>query len=114
MPVLALLNNSAYSVAIQVGSEADMLAFTKLALEHDLGIEDWETIRNLCKACSEGNPGAHPDAPSYTDGQTLHVAIAAPSDDILRSVLTAWAEAHPASRIDGIQVLVPGVPQTFS
>jgi tetratricopeptide (TPR) repeat protein len=114
---LQLLRPSAattYSIAIQIGSEADMLALTSLAREHDLGIEDWETIRNLCKACSEGNPGAHPGATSYTDGQTLHLTIAAPSDAILRDVLSAWSDAHHHSGIGQITVLVPGAQPALS
>ncbi len=114
---LQLLHGSAYTtyiIQIQVGSEADAQALAQLVIEQEMEIEDWETIRQLCKACNEGNPGVYAGAASYADGQSIHLAIAALHDNALSSVLATWANAHPQSKIIDIEVLVPGARESLS
>lgn len=97
-----------YQVRGRVGGEEDVLALAELAEQHGCGIEDWETIRRICAACSRGNPGAH-ELPSREPGQTIATfAIAARGDAELRALLTAWAGDHPDRAALDLTVLVPG------
>jgi tetratricopeptide (TPR) repeat protein len=108
---LQLLQESAYTtyaVRISRPTETGILALATLADDHDLGIEDWDTIRHLCKACSEGTPEAHEGPAFLPPEQRTTLAIAALSDDQLRGVIQQWAAAHPQSEVSEISVLVPG------
>lgn len=97
-----------YQVQARVGGEEDVLALAELAEQHGCGIEDWETIRRICAACSRGNPGAH-ELPSREPGQSIATfAIAALDDAELRALLTAWAGDHPGRAALDLTVLVPG------
>lgn len=98
-----------YQVRVRVGGAEDVLALAELVEEHGCGIEDWETIRRICAACSRGNPGPHEPA-SQEQGQNITtLAIAARNDAALRALLTAWVGDHPERAALDLTVLVPGV-----
>ena len=96
-----------YQVRAQVGGEADALALATLAEEHGCGIEDWETIRRICAACSRGNPGSY-DEPEHVVGSTVTFAIAAQDDTQLRTVLDRWTADHTRRAVLDLTVLVLG------
>jgi hypothetical protein len=97
-----------YMVRVQAASTDDVLGLATLAEERDCGIEDWETIRQLCAACSAGNPGPHDTPAPYAEGQLVELAIAATSDGALRDLLAAWNTAYPASLALDVTLLLPG------
>jgi hypothetical protein len=107
---IQLLRASAYQtyvVRLRAGSAGDLLALVEQAEGRGCGIEDWETIRQLCASCSTGSPGPHAAAPDYADGQQVELAIAAEDDNVLRELLRAWAEAHPGSAALAIALMLP-------
>lgn len=97
-----------YRVQARVGGEDDVLALAELAEQHGCGIEDWETIRRICAACSRGNPGPHDPVPREPGQNIATFAIAARTDAELRALLTAWADDHPGRAALDLTVLVPG------
>lgn len=115
--MLALLRASAYTtyqVRARVSGAAAIVALAELAEAHDCGVEDWETIRRICAACSRGLPDPHePPAPSH-EGDEVALAIAATRDDDLRRLLEIWSSAHPGCAAIELAVLVPGAPPTLS
>jgi hypothetical protein len=100
--------HATYAVRVQAASTDDVLALATLAEERDCGIEDWDTIRQLCAACSAGNPGSHEAPAPYAAGQFVELAIAATSDAALRELLAAWGATHPASTALDVTLLLPG------
>jgi hypothetical protein len=91
-----------------------VLALAELAEEQGCGIEDWESIRRLCAACSRGSPSPHA-APEHVGGPTMAtLAIAARDDIALGALLNRWAAARPGRAAREISILLPGAPQTLS
>lgn len=96
-----------YQVRVMVGGAEDVIALAELAEQYDCGIEDWETIRRICAACSRGNPGPH-EPSSQEQGQNITTfAIAARDDAALRALLTAWVGDHPERAALDLTVLIP-------
>lgn len=58
--------------------------------------EDWsESIRMLCKACSEGDPdaGEHDHAPELATGEARRFGLAAESREAAEALLESWVAA---------------------
>jgi len=90
---LAILVPSEYAtfeVTLQASSIKDLQALADLAKKHDLGTEDWTTIRRLCKECSEDRPGEYsqPELPALQE--PMYLAFAVKSEKELQSVLETW------------------------
>jgi hypothetical protein len=103
-----------YRVRARVAGADDVLALAELAEEQGCGVEDWETIRRICAACSRGNPGPR-EAPDRAAEPTIAtLAIAARGDRELRALLDAWAAARPGCGALDLTVLLPGAPPTLS
>lgn len=68
---------------------------------HDGQIEDWsETVRYICKACSEGDPDQKHDHPPVTEnGDTRWLGLAAVDEGMLRSAIDDWLDEHPEARL---------------
>jgi tetratricopeptide (TPR) repeat protein len=108
---LQLLHGSPYAtyvVRVQVGGADDVLALADLAVERDLGVEDWETIRHICATCSQGSPGTHAMPTPHDAGERVELAIAARSDDELQAMLEIWRTAQAACAVLDVILLVPG------
>lgn len=96
---LQILSPSALStfvITLTAPNAAAMAALEELATAQGLSAEDWSTVRVLCACCSEGSPEAHDhdEAPgSWSHSRT--VGVAAPSDEHVHSLLTAWTAAGP-------------------
>ena len=71
----------------------DVLA--AVCTEHELGFEDWSTVRWICAECSRGNPGAH----DCTNGATRDgtYASAAKSEADIREALAEWKARVPGA-----------------
>ncbi len=77
-------------------TEDDKLALHERFASADLGIEDWSTVRMLCKQCSESNPHQHanPDDATPIRRVARPYAFAGPRDAIERN-LSAWTGEGP-------------------
>jgi len=83
------------------GADADgAQALTDLFEEAGYAAEDWtESVRILCRSCSEGQPGSH-DHVAHEAGTERVFALAAPPDVAAR-LLEEWAAASPGDRGHG-------------
>lgn len=115
--MLQLLRASAYTtyqVRARVSGAEAVVALADLAESHGCGVEDWETIRAICAACSRGLPEPHEPPERAIEPGTVALAIAATSDGDLRRLLEIWSSEHPGCAAIALTVLVPGAPQTLS
>ncbi|MFN7925712.1 MAG: tetratricopeptide repeat protein [Bryobacteraceae bacterium] len=76
---------STYEVTLETEDPNLESILTELARERELGVEDWSTIRWMCKECSRGNPGPHQCAPKANDPR--RIAIAALSEGEVHSAV---------------------------
>lgn len=95
-----------YTLNLHVDHADDLLALAEQAERSGFGIEDWESIRQLCPAAAPAIQ-AHTSPPQYAGGQVVALALAAENDAALRALLHAWAAAHPASAVLDLMLLVP-------
>jgi len=92
---LEILEPSAYStfeVVVDSASPEDTEALKELALEHDMGVEDWSaTVRMLCKLCSEGRPHETHQWQEESEPTTeRRFGFAAHSEREVHEVLKQW------------------------
>lgn len=103
-----------YEVRARVSGAEAIVALAELAESHDCGVEDWETIREICATCSRGSPDPHEPPERAIERSTVALAIAAQSDGDLRRLLEIWSSANPGCAAIELMVLVPGAPPTLS
>ncbi|MGH8081115.1 MAG: hypothetical protein ACREP7_11100, partial [Lysobacter sp.] len=75
-------------------------------------IEDWtESVRYICKACSEGDPDrAHDHPVADADGDARQLGLAAVEESMLRAAINDWLGEHPeAQLVEFRAALVAGV-----
>jgi len=113
---LQVLSPSALSTFVTTLTAPDAEALTaleELARAEGLSVEDWSTVRALCACCSEGSPEAHnhEEAPaSWPNSRT--VGVAAPSDDHVHRLLTAWTAAGPDRSAVDVECQLDRCPST--
>lgn len=93
-------------VEVTLADEADAQPLVDLFDEAGYAAQDWTTsIRQICRACSEGRPWEDHDhpAPEFTGERTF--GIAAPLDEATR-LLSEWAAAQPNTRGHGTPEVV--------
>ncbi len=73
----------------------------------DLAIEDWRTIRRLCRACSEGRPFDQTHTHEQDTGSERRVGIAAKSEKRVRELIAAWREKLPEATFSEINCALP-------
>jgi hypothetical protein len=79
---------------------------TKLCVVHELGLEDWTTIRILCAKCSRGNPGPHEcEAEPLEDG-SRRFGFGAKKEEDLENVLQEWASANAGADFSNLELLL--------
>jgi len=64
-------NYSTFRVKLEMPDDSAKEKLVELCVAHELGVEDWTTIRILCAKCSRGNPGP-PCMRSQTARSWLH------------------------------------------
>lgn len=79
-----------YEAIVETNFHADRQLLIDLAQDRQMGIEDWSTIRMLCKACSEGRPHDHHEPQEKDDGPLVRFGIAARHEEMVDELLTAW------------------------
>jgi hypothetical protein len=77
-----------------------------LCQTHQLGVEDWTTIRFICGKCSRGNPGPHEcDAKPLEDG-SRRFGFGAKKDEDLSNVLREWASASAGADFGPLELVL--------
>jgi len=93
LQILQASNLGLFTVLVEHASNVDIDALVQLRSD-ELKIEDWSTIRRLCRQCSEGRPHDHHDQNHRLSSEiqpTRQIAFAAASEESVRKTLAAWS-----------------------
>ena len=101
---------STFRVIVHIPEESAEKHLVDLCLAHQLGVEDWTTIRILCAKCSRGNPGPHEcDAKPLEDG-SQRFGFGAKRQEDLASVLQEWVSANAGADFDKLELVLSAAP----
>ncbi|HEV3312322.1 MAG TPA: tetratricopeptide repeat protein [Chloroflexota bacterium] len=110
---IELLRPSTYltfEVELRAPGPEALRALFRRAANEEIGLEDWDTLRCLCSACSQGSPGPskHDDfvAPEHY-GKPIRLMAAAPDEDRIRAFLHAWTDSDPGGSILRVAISAP-------
>ncbi len=99
---LQLLTPSGYAtfeVKVEADSAHALDALFELAAKHQMGIEDWNTIRRLCHECSTGRPGPYTTSQPFILREQMLFGIAALNEQLLRAMLADWTSSWSLCRV---------------
>ena len=87
-----------YSIGVEVESLEDITVLQDVCLDLDYGFENWtNSVRILCKQCSEGIPHEIHDKQLKRDTNEYNLAIATSTLEELENVLEVWMQTNEAS-----------------
>jgi hypothetical protein len=97
-----------WQTQLTVPTEDDQLALQERFDAAGLGLEDWSTVRMICRQCSESNPHAHADPSDQTPipEVTRRFGLAGARDPIERS-LYAWTAEGSGRSFGGLEAIEP-------
>ncbi len=72
----------------------------------DLAVEDWSTLRMICKACSEDRSENEAHIHDEDQSGERRLGIAARSEDQVRELIKGWKERLPEAEFSEIECLV--------
>ncbi|HZA50689.1 MAG TPA: tetratricopeptide repeat protein [Myxococcaceae bacterium] len=93
---LALLERSPYRTfvaSVYPGDDVSLKSLEALSSKPEIALEDWSTVRILCRACSEGNPDTsapHNHNRELAEGER-RVVFAARDLGAVETLLNSWA-----------------------
>jgi len=107
LSIWSVSNYSTFRARLNVPDEDAQKTLVDLCEAHELGVEDWSTIRFICSQCSRGNPGPHKcEAKPLEDG-FRRFGFGAKNRDELLAVLQEWSSANGSSDFDEPDLLLP-------
>lgn len=91
---LQLLKPSLYktfSFIAETNNQDHLNILAGLCDRNEIGMEDWSTVKLLCKQCSEGTPHEHHDHHyKFSSDQVRSIGLAATNKAVIEKVLTEW------------------------
>ena len=109
LELIAASELSTYAAIVAAPAEADSSDLEDLARQRDLAAEDWSAnTRMICKACSEGTPHEHHDAPEAPWEPQRHFALAAPDQASAIHLLEEWVAGGQERSYDSLELLLAG------
>jgi hypothetical protein len=107
LTIWSVSNYSTFRARLNVPDDAARKSLVDLCETHELGVEDWSTIRFICSQCSRGNPGPHKcEARPLEDG-SRRFGFAAKNLDEMLAVLQEWSSANGSADLDEPELLLP-------
>jgi hypothetical protein len=102
---------STFRAKLRTSDDSAQENLVDLCLAHELGIEDWTTVRILCAKCSRGNPGPHEcEAKPLEDGYRRFGFAAKRQEDLIL-VLNEWTAANPATHYQDLEIVLRAAVQ---
>ena len=101
---------STFRVKLQVPDDEAERRLVESCHMHQLGIEDWSTIRFVCADCSRANLGPHECVAKPLENGTRRFGFGAKSDRDLLNVLHEWTSLAEGVEFDKPDLLLPAVP----
>ncbi len=80
-----------YEANVRFRSLEDVDVLIDLADRHGLAVEDWGTIRKLCKLCSEGKPHEHHQIELAATDRPVDLGVAARSEAEAHQLFDVWS-----------------------
>jgi hypothetical protein len=97
---------STFRVRLQIPDELAEERLVNMCRSHQLGVEDWTTIRFICTDCSRGNPGPHEcEAKPLEDG-SRRFGFGAKKHEDLSSLLQEWASASVGADYGNLELVL--------
>lgn len=106
LEVLVPSEYATFEVTLKANSIKDLQALADLAKKHDLGTEDWATIRSLCKECSEDRPGEYPQPELPALQEPMYLAFAAKNVKELQGILELWKSTRNEREVMDIKCVL--------
>lgn len=101
---------STFRVIVHISKDSAEKHLVDLCLAHQLGVEDWTTIRIICAKCSRGNPGAHEcEAKPLEDG-SRRFGFGAKNEEDLLNVLREWTTANVGADFGEVELVLRAKP----
>jgi len=97
---------STYSVRMHVPDAKSQEYLVALCDAHEMGVEDWSTLRFICAKCSRGNPGPHHCEAKPLSDDTRRFGFGAKRKEELTAVLQGWTEASGSADFQEPQLLL--------
>ncbi len=94
---------STFGVEAVIPSEDALEALFECVGEAGDGVEDWGTVRVLCKQCSEGTPHEHESPVDEEWPCTRSIGLAARDEATLRAHLDAWQQDFPEVAVNEVE-----------
>lgn len=99
-------NYSTFRAKLEISDDSTRDKLVELCAAHELGVEDWTTIRIICAKCSRGNPGPHAcDARPLEDG-FVRFGFAARRREDLALVLGEWASGNSGAEYSEPEIVL--------
>jgi hypothetical protein len=109
---LAVWQASSYStfqVELSVPNEEAEQILRKIANDHDVGVEDWSTIRMICADCSRGNPQPHSCKAVPLDGERRRFGFGAHEPGDVERVLVEWVTKTRGSAYGDVELALAAI-----
>ncbi|MCI0643550.1 MAG: tetratricopeptide repeat protein, partial [Chloroflexi bacterium] len=81
---------STFEAVVEASNPADRDALIALAAERKIPIENWSTVRVLCRLCSQGRPHQKHQPQPPDEGPLVRYGIASQSESEVDSLLETW------------------------
>ncbi|MBI1879417.1 MAG: tetratricopeptide repeat protein [Chloroflexi bacterium] len=105
LEILELSEYRTYEIKVLFRSLEDIEVLTELATQQELAVEDWATIRNLCKLCSEGRPHQHHQIESPSIDKPIRLGIAARNELEAQKLFEMWVNERSGCRLLEIECI---------
>lgn len=106
LTIWSVSHYSTFQVKMSVPGEDAQEQLVALCEAHQLGVEDWSTIRFICSQCSSGNPGPHKcDAKPLEDG-SRRFGFATRNQQELVAVLQEWSSVTGGLVLDEPELML--------
>ena len=107
---LAVWKESPYSTfeaEVVIPSPEALSRLVNCIEQEHCSVEDLGTLRNLCKACSEGQPGEH--TCSTESGKDSRFGFSARSEAELQAAITAWLKVEAGASVGPTELRLAAV-----
>lgn len=99
---------STFHVQMKFPDEEAEIGLAKLCAQHEFGVEDWSTIRLLCRKCSQGHPEPHECVNVPADG-FRNFGLAARSRMEVEKVLGQWVQLGAGRSWNNLELALEAV-----
>jgi hypothetical protein len=94
-----------YGVSVSFRSLEDIEVLMEMAARSELLVEDWATIRNLCKLCSEGKPHERHEVEAVSIEKPVQLGAAARNETELQRLFERWSAERSGCQITDMKSL---------